>query len=63
MSARHHRSKVLRNNPDIIITEICKLYNGSDWYCGRFTPRKNIDVFKAGKSYPIYGFRPRRIAG
>lgn len=56
---RHYQSKMLCNNPDIIITRIRPTIQWPNWYTGDFTPCKDVGIFKKGKAYCIFGFRPR----
>ena len=60
-SARHHRSKVLCNNPDVIVSDIHPLFTKPGWYTGKFKVLKRTDIFKSGYIGSICGFRPRRI--
>jgi len=62
-SARHHRSKALCNNPNVIVNDIRPYYSKNGWYAGEFKVVKKTDVFEAGHIGVICGFRPRRIKG
>ncbi len=62
-SARHHRSKVMCNNPDVIVISIRPYYSKNGWYTGKFKILKDIGMFHVGYIGDICGFRPRRIKG
>lgn len=61
-STRHHRSKLLCNNPDIVVTEVQPIYTKPGWFSGNFRVLKDTDIFRANSTrHFIHGFRPRRI--
>ena len=60
-SARHHRSKVLCNNPDVVITRVEPYVSKPGWFIGDFTPLRDVGHFKAGVPTLVCGFRPRRM--
>jgi len=62
-SARHHRSKVMRNNPNIVVDSIRPSSIDNGWYIGKFRVLKDISIWRAGDTGHICGFRPRRIKG
>lgn len=60
-SYRHYKSKAICNNPNIVIVDISKCFGLTGWYKGEFKVLKHIDCFVPGRTYPLFGFRPRRI--
>lgn len=61
-SVRHHRSKALCNNPNIVITEMHPILAKPGWYSGKFKVLKAVDIFRANSTqHYIHGFRPRHI--
>ena len=60
-SARHHRSNALCNNPDVIVTKLKPIHSNPSWYTGEFMVLKPVDIFIAGETKVIHGFRPCRV--